>query len=211
VTKEQLLSLVPASAPAEGAPAAEPLAAADAAEAPTIKAAADKVAADNTTAGSSVMAEVASVEVGESVIAYEGGGEMQLKAALRFKVETMWEAVEKDADGTVERLRCWDFINADAELPALIANGDAEKGKALLVAMKSARHLDISGDGKIDQGEFYRLLDDFDPTCVVDIMYTFAAMCCHNNSLLPRPTITQPPPQPISRIKNHEPGRHFVT
>ena len=105
------------------------------------------------------------VTVRRSIVQFDvDAEEVQNKAALRYKVETMWAAMEKEADGTVERLKCWACIEADAEIPALIANGDAVKGVALLAAMKSARFLDISGDGQIDESEFFRLLDSFDKT-----------------------------------------------
>ena len=77
---------------------------------------------------------------------------------LKAKVDTMWAALEKEEDGAVERLRCWDYILADDELCRLIQGGtDAAKGKRILEAMKFVKALDVGGDGRIDEQEFQRL------------------------------------------------------
>merc|ERR1712185_541068 len=69
---------------------------------------------------------------------------------LRKKVDAMWDSAEKDEDGEMERLSCWEYILGDDELASLVGKGHAEKGKSMLLAMKQARALDqISQDGRI--------------------------------------------------------------
>jgi hypothetical protein len=76
---------------------------------------------------------------------------------LRRHVEHMWAAVEKDVDGDVERLKCWDYILADDTIAALVGHNDSARGREILDAMKSARALDIDTDGRIRYVEFQRL------------------------------------------------------
>ena len=67
----------------------------------------------------------------------------------------MWKVV--GTKGQVERLACWDFILADAELASIMGKGNEAKGKAMLEMMKAVRALDTSGDGAIYDEEFQRL------------------------------------------------------
>ena len=67
----------------------------------------------------------------------------------------MWK--ELGSSGQVERSECWDFILADEELASIMGRGDAERGKAMLYAMKAVRALDANGDGMVDGFEFQRL------------------------------------------------------
>ena len=73
----------------------------------------------------------------------------------RTKVIDMWKVV--GTIGQVERLACWDFILADAELASIMGKGSEAKGKAMLESMKAMRALDKSGDGIIYTQEFQRL------------------------------------------------------
>ena len=73
----------------------------------------------------------------------------------RTKVIDMWKVV--GTKGQVERLACWDFILADAELASIMGKGNEAKGKAMLEMMKAVRACDADGDGNIDGVEFQRL------------------------------------------------------
>ena len=50
-------------------------------------------------------------------------------ARLKGKVDSLWAAMPKDANGSIERLACWAVLLADAELADLVGSGDAAKGK----------------------------------------------------------------------------------
>jgi Ca2+-binding EF-hand superfamily protein len=78
-------------------------------------------------------------------------------AEVALRVEAMWATAEKDGDGQIERLKCWDMIFADQELCYILGRADVTKGNAMLAAMKAAKALDISGDGRISGDELARL------------------------------------------------------
>ena len=82
---------------------------------------------------------------------------------LRVHVHAMWEAASKLKlnDGKINRTKCWKYILEDEVLPQLIAfDSDKEKGKAMLLAMQSAKALDqLVTDDKISKDEFRRLYD----------------------------------------------------
>ena len=68
-----------------------------------------------------------------------------LRATLKPKVHAMWTSIAKDpSDGQVERLACWDIIFADKELAGIVGSSDAEKGVAMLQAMKDGKVMSIS-------------------------------------------------------------------
>ena len=48
---------------------------------------------------------------------------------MKGKVDSLWAAMPKDANGSIERLACWAVLLADAELADLVGSGDAAKGK----------------------------------------------------------------------------------
>merc|ERR1712159_822563 len=86
--------------------------------------------------------------------------EAAFKEPMITKVHTMWADATKDEDGQIERLACWEYILADEELASMQGNGDAAKGRAILLAMKEVRALDQEcADGRISEGEFKRLYD----------------------------------------------------
>jgi len=76
----------------------------------------------------------------------------------QVKVQAMWKAAPKDDKQQIERLKCWAYILGDDELCALYG-ADAAAGKEVLEAMKAVKALDVSGDGVIDEGEFFRLVN----------------------------------------------------
>ncbi len=79
---------------------------------------------------------------------------------LERKVEELWfiiEKEEKDGEKSVERIKCWNILLADDDLARLIGNGNLQKGKGILNAMKEVKALDTSSDGQINEGEFKRL------------------------------------------------------
>ena len=76
---------------------------------------------------------------------------------MRAKVSKIWREIGQVRK--VNRLACWDILLADKELATLVGKGNEAKGKAMLEAMKSAKALDVSGDGSISQEEFNRLYD----------------------------------------------------
>ena len=82
---------------------------------------------------------------------------------LRVHVHAMWEAASKLKlnDGKINRTKCWKYILEDEVLPQLIAfDSVKEKGKAMLLAMQSAKALDqLVTDDKISKDEFRRLYD----------------------------------------------------
>ena len=61
--------------------------------------------------------------------------------------------------GKVERAKCWDTLLADEELAVLMGKSNASRGKALLKSIKTAKALDVSGDGFIASDELQRLYD----------------------------------------------------
>ena len=85
---------------------------------------------------------------------------MNALSKLTTLVDSKWLSLEKDEDGQIERLKCWDIILSDESLVTLVGNSDNEKGKSILLAMKEIRALDqIQKDGRISEAEFKRLYD----------------------------------------------------
>jgi len=80
-----------------------------------------------------------------------------LAAEVKVRADLMWATAVKDAEGTMERLKCWEMIMADDELSYILGDGIPIKGAAILQAMKAVKALDISGDGEISHAEFKRL------------------------------------------------------
>jgi len=81
------------------------------------------------------------------------------RSALEAKVSELWSSLEKDEDGSIERLKCWVHLLADRDLAALLSgDGDAARGRRVLEAMKAARALDVDGDGRIKAAGFRRLI-----------------------------------------------------
>ena len=85
----------------------------------------------------------------------------QISGAPAQKVKALWAAAEKNRDGHIERLKCWDMILSDTEAARIFGGGDEAKDRMMIAAMKAARVLGISGDGKIQQEEFLRLCNPF--------------------------------------------------
>jgi len=55
--------------------------------------------------------------------------EVVLAAELKVKVDALWRSMPKNAEGSMERLACWDLIMADDELAALIGGKNFVLGK----------------------------------------------------------------------------------
>jgi hypothetical protein len=72
----------------------------------------------------------AAIEVVSEAVAQDIDSLALLVAArLKGKVDSLWAAMPKDANGSIERLACWAVLLADAELADLVGSGDAAKGK----------------------------------------------------------------------------------
>ena len=82
-----------------------------------------------------------------------------MAAEVAVQSALIWAHAKKDKSGAIERNKCWRLILAHTELGYILGQGDVFKGKAILQAMKDAKALDVSADGKISEQEFHRLSD----------------------------------------------------